>query len=67
MLAQEADSLQAIILDRVPGENQSNVEYEKLLREQSIGEIRGLRKLAYVAQLELEELLEEAKKENITL
>ena len=52
-----------MVLDRVPGET-GNPEYEKLLREQSIGEIRGLQALQRAIDIELEDLRERTKQQN---
>lgn len=66
-LAEEANGLQEILLSRVPGDSGRDTQFETILREQSIGEIRGLRRIASLVQNELNEILEEAKTQNIIL
>lgn len=69
-MAEQADSLQESILSRVPGEPlqdstgkyRSDYQYEKILREQSIGELRGLRALQRQIDYELTFLRSEAEK-----
>jgi len=50
-----------MVLERVPGETGLDVKHELLLREQSIGEMRGLKRLDRVVTIELETLRELAK------
>jgi len=67
MLEVEANALQEIVLNRSPGDSGRDTQMELILREQSIGEIRGLRRIANVIKQEQDEILEEAKTQNIIL
>lgn len=67
MLEVEANALQEIVLNRSPGDTGRDTQMELILREQSIGEIRGLRRIANVIKQEQDEILEEAKTQNIIL
>lgn len=67
MLEVEANALQEIVLNRSPGDSGRDTQMELILREQSIGEIRGLRHIANVIKQEQDEILEEAKTQNIIL
>ena len=55
-LEQEAQGLQEIVLETIPRGHD-----ETLLREQSIGELRGLRRLSKLTSIELADLREQLK------
>lgn len=63
-LEEQATALQDAVLSRIPGEGDNpkdSYKYEILLREQSIGEVRGLRNLKRAIDNEINELREQIK------
>lgn len=65
LLKQEAEQLQDLVFNRVPGEKinsiQGDTAHETILREQSIGEFRGLNRLQRIVEIELEQLREQVE------
>lgn len=58
----EAEGLEQIVLQQVPGAYKPEAfAHEQLLREQSIGEARGLRRLDNIVELQIQELREKLK------
>ena len=68
LLKLEAEQLQDLVFNRVPGEKINSLPgdtaHEKLLREQSIGEFRGLTRLQRIIDIELETLREQVELTN---
>lgn len=58
------EALSRVVIHQVPGDQGRDFHYENLLREQTIGEIRGLSNIGAYIDNEIQELREKTKEQS---